>query len=629
MLKMKHTHPFFVLHIKPRILPFLLPLLLLSACTKTTHVNDLKIIPEPVSIEKGDNAFLLEDNISISISGLGQNSNTVKYILNSLRHARIQPNLVSHNEKSVMQIIVHDSLDLRLGDEGYHLEITPDGIVFSANTEQGLFYAYQTFIQMLPSDIVEHSYSTIELPLCNIVDYPRYPWRAVYLDVCSHYYSPNFIKKVIDIMANYKMNRLVWHLADDHGWRIPSQKYPALDSVGAWRVNRRHADWYDTVVPRPNEKPTYGGFYSKQDITDIVDYAASRNIEVIPSIELPGLCSPILAAYPQFSCDSGDYPIPYGAYSSTTPILCAGNDSTLLFLNNILDEITDLFPAKHIHIGGSEAPLDNWRSCPKCRKRMMENHLTHNDQLFVWLLRQAAQHLNKLGRVPLTWDLPDNATLIPGAIVTAQSISSGIGAAQAGNQVVMCPPDYCLFSRYQANPDHQPRANDGITTLAHVYSFDPVPLSTPKFSASNIIGAQCLLTTEHFRTEDIAEYMLLPRLLAFSEALWSSGEGKNWNRFRRNVEEQKIRLRAKSYNYCEGSFMPIVHTRKIDNNTLSVTVSTEVPNTYIFYTTDGTTPSRNSQVYVSPIQINPNTTLKILSVYHDKQQDSVYEYILP
>ena len=603
--------------------------LLLVACEKKPHLNDLKIIPEPVSIEKGTGAFMLEDNVSISISGLGQNSNTVKYILNSLRHARIQPNLVSHNEKSVMQLIVRDSLDVSLGEEGYRLEITADGIVFSANTELGLFHAYQTFIQMLPSDILVNSYSSIALPIGTIVDYPRYPWRGVYLDVCSHFYSPNFVKKMLDIMANYKMNRLVLHLADNHGWRIPSQKYPRLNSVGAWRVYRLNADWNDTVVPRPSERPTYGGFYSKEDIADIVDHAASLNIEVIPSIELPGLCSPILAAYPQLSCDSGDYSIPYGAYSTTQPILCAGNDSTLIFLNDILDEIADLFPSRYIHLGGSEAATDNWKSCPKCRKRMYDNHLSRNEQLFVWLLQQAAQHLKELGRVPLTWDLPDNVSLLPGAIVTSQSLSAGIGAAQGGCRVVMCPPDYCLFSRYQANPDFQPKAHDGITTLAHVYSFDPVPLSTPKFSASNIMGAQCMVTTEHFLTEDVAEYMLLPRLLALSEALWSSSEGKNWNRFRRNVEEQKIRLRAKGCNFCEGSFMPIVHTRVIDDKTLSVTVSTEVPNTYIFYTTDGTSPSRNSQVYVSPIQITPNTTLKILPVYHDKQQDSIYEYTLP
>ena len=604
-------------------------LLLATACDKTANVTDLKIIPEPVSIEKSEQTFLLEDNVSISISGLGQNSNTVKYILNSLRHARIQPDLVSHNEKSVMQLIVHDSLDPQLGDEGYRLEITTDGIILSANTEQGLFYAYQTFIQMLPSDILENSYSSIALPLCTIVDYPRYSWRAVYLDVCSHYYSPSFIKKILDVMANYKMNRFVWHLADDHGWRIPSQKYPLLNSVGSWRVHRSNVDWFDTIVPHPNEKPTYGGFYSKQDIADIVDYAASLNIDVIPSIELPGLCSPILAAYPQFSCDSGDYPIPSGAYSTTNPILCAGNDTVPIFINEILDEIADLFPSKYIHLGGSEAVMDNWRDCPKCRKRMTDNHFTHNDQLFVWLLRQAAQHLEKLDRIPLTWDLPDNAPLIPGAIVTSQVLSSGIGAAEAGNQVVMCPPDYCLFSRYQANPIFHFRALDGITTLAHVYSFDPIPLSTPKRAVNNIIGAQCILSTELFLTEDVAEYMLLPRLLAFSEALWSPSESKNWNRFRRHVEEHKIRLGCKSYSFCEGSFMPIINTKKIDDNTFSVSVSTEVPNTYIFYTTDGSTPTRNSQVYISPFKIAPNTTLKILPIYHDNEQDSIYEYVLP
>lgn len=602
---------------------------LLTGCNNTMKVNELKIIPEPVSIEKGDKEFVLEDNISIAITGLGQNSGTVKYILNSLRHAHIQPNLVSHNEKSVMQLIVRDSLDPRLGSEGYRLQITPDSITLSANSEQGLFYAYQTFIQMLPSDILEESYGSIALPSCTIIDYPRYAWRGLYLDVCSHYYSPLFVKKILDLMANYKMNRLVWHLADNHAWRIPSTKYPLLNTIGSWRVYHRKSDWNDTILSRHNERATYGGFYSKEDIAEVVQYAAALGIEIIPAIELPGHCSPILAAYPQFSCDNGNYPIPSGAYITTTPILCAGNDSTMVFLNDILDEIAELFPSKYVHIGGSETTMDNWRSCYKCRHRMMENHLHDNDELFVWFLRQAAQHLRELERTPLSWDLPYSAPLVPGAIVGAQSLSSGVGAAQAGNKVIMCPPDYCLFSRYQANPDYQSRARDGITTLAHVYAFDPVPLSTPKRTALNIIGAQCILSTEYFPTEDVVEYMLLPRLLAFSEALWSTGESKTWNRFRRNVEEQKIRLRSKGYSYSEGSFIPIVHTRKIDDITFSVTVSTEVPNTYIFYTTDGTTPSRNSQVYVSPIQITTNTTLKLLPVYHDHPQDSVYEYLLP
>lgn len=604
-------------------------LLLLSSCSKNANVGELRVVPEPVTVQRNEGAFLLEEDVSIAITGLGQNSNTVKYILNSLRQGRIQPNLVSHNEKSVMKLIVTDTLDSRLGDEGYRLVIASEGITLAARTEQGIFYGWQTFIQMLPPDILSSPYRSIALPLCTVTDYPRYPWRGLYLDVCSHYYSPLFIKKVLDLMANYKMNRLIWHLADDHAWRIPSERYPRLNTVGSWRVYRRNTDWNDTVIPRPDEKATYGGFYSKEDIADIVAYASSLGIEVIPSIELPGHCSPILSAYPSLSCDGGDYPIPFGAYTSTTPLLCAGNDSTLLFLQSVLDEIVSLFPSKYIHIGGSEARLDNWKSCPLCRRRMAENHLAGSAQLFSWLLQQAATHLRSLDRVALTWDLPDATPLVHGATVTARSVSSGIAAAQSGMPVIMCPPDHCLFSRYQSNPDYHPRALDGITTLAHVYSFDPLPLSTSKNTARNIIGGLCMLTTEHFPSSDIAEFMLLPRLLAFSEALWSPSEYKSWDRFRRNVEEQKIRLRAKGYNFSDGSFMPIIHTRTIDAQTLSVTISTEVSNTYIFYTTDGSIPNRNSQVYISPINITPGTTLKVLPIYHDTPQDTIYEYLLP
>ena len=623
MKRLRHIFQFSILNFQFSIL-----LLATLSCSRSAEVKELKFIPEPVSFEKTDEVFLLEEEVSISISGLGQNSNTVKYILNSLRAGRIQPKLVGVNEGSVMRLVVNDTLDPRLGDEGYRLEITKEGISFFANTEQGLFYAYQTFVQMLPPDILVNSYGPIALPVCSLVDHPRYAWRGLQLDACSHYYSPLFIKKTLDLMANYKLNRFVWHLADDHGWRIPSDKHPRLNTVGSWRVYRRNTDWNDTVVPRPGERATYGGFYSKQDIADIVAYAAALGIEVIPAIELPGHCSPILAAYPALSCDSGNYPIPCGAYSETNPILCAGNDSTLLFLDEILDELVELFPSKYIHLGGSEARMDNWKSCPACHKRMLDNHLSGNNQLFSWLLQHAAQHLRSLDRIPLTWDLPDATPLVPGATVTARSVSSGIAAAQAGHKVIMCPSDYCLFSRHQGNPDYHPRALDGITTLAHVYSFDPVPLATSKHTSKNIIGALCILSTEHFPTEDMAEYMLLPRLLAFSEALWSPAEGKNWDRFRRNVEEQKIRLHAKGYNFCDGSFMPIVHTRKGKDGLLEVTVSTEVSNTYIFYTTDGSTPDRNSQVYVSPILTYPGTTLKLLPVYHDVQQDTVYEYII-
>ena len=604
-------------------------LLLAVACSKDVKVNSLRVVPEPVSVHRGDGAFVLKEDVTISISGLGQNSSTVKYVLNTLRLAHIQPTLASRDEKSIIRLVVSDSLDPRLGNEGYRLDVSDDGIVFSANTEQGLFYAYQTFLQMLPPDVLERSYSTIGLPYCSITDYPRFSWRAVYLDVCSHYYSPSFIKKMLDIMANYKLNRFVWHLADNHGWRIPSRKFPLLNSMGSWRVYHHNANWDDSILPQPGEKANYGGFYSRQDILDIVEYAASLNIDVIPSIELPGNCSPLLSAYPQFSCDKGLYPIPSGAYSETSPILCAGEDSTLIFVQEVLEEITEMFPSKYIHIGGSSCQMKNWSHCSKCRKRMADLHISHNDQLFAWFLSQVARQLDTLGRCALTWELPDGVNPIPRTIVTSRSFSSGVGAAQAGNTVVMCPPEFCLLSRYQTAPQfHLLPAVSGVTTLCQVYSFNPVPASTPRRHAGNIVGAQCILSTEYISNEGDAEYMLLPRLLAFSETPWSSSDAKNWNRFRKHVEDQKIRLRAKGYNFCQGSFTPVIHSQPLDKNTLSVSISVEVPNTYLFYTTDGSTPSRNSQVYVSPVKVSPGTTLKVLPVYQDKPQDSIYVYTL-
>ena len=609
---------------------YIIAVTLLAACGRSVTVTQIDIIPEPVFMVQKEGSYTLDRTVAVATQGLGQNSPTAKYIMNSLRHAHLRPTLVAQSEENDIELIINDTVNPELGDEGYLLEVRQTGIRLSANTETGLFYAYQTFSQMVPPDILEHTYSSITLPECTILDYPRFEWRGAHLDVCRHFFPVKFIKKYLDVMACYKMNRFHWHLTDDHGWRLPSDKYPGLNTIGSWRVNRDDQPWGQADPPEEDEERSYGGFYSKEEIADVVSYAASLGIEVIPEIELPGHCCAILAAYPQFSCDNKAPAIPIGPYWPPEEILCAGNDSTLLFIKDILDEVMALFPSQYVHIGGDEAVKDKWKSCYKCQHRMAVEHLRDEEQLQGWMMRQVADYLRENGKTPIGWDeAVDCGGLGPNAMITAwRSAQTGQNAARAGNKVIMCPTEYCYFDYYQADPRYQPKAIGGLITLAKAYSFDPAPIGTNNYVAESIVGGQCNLWTEFINTPSHAEYMLLPRLLAISECLWSPRDAKNWNRFRKKVELQKTRLNYKGYNYCEGSFTPLFRATLVDDHTMNIAIETEVPSTYIFYTTDSTTPNRRSQVYVGPINLRRGTHIKIQPVYKDKERDSVYEFVI-
>ncbi len=602
--------------------------LLATSCGRRATVKEIAIVPQPVFQVQKEGSFALKSNPRLCISGIGQNSSTLKYILASLRHSRIRPSMVATGAESDIELIVLDTANPELGEEGYLLEVRSGGIRLSANTERGLFYAYQSLVQLLPPDISRVKYSVVTLPECTILDYPRFEWRGAHLDVCRHYFPVRFIKHYLDVMAMYKLNRFHWHLTDDHGWRLPSDKYPLLNTIGSWRVDRDNQPWGEAEPPHEGERTTYGGYYSREDIDDIVQYAAERGIEVVPELELPGHCSAILAAYPQLACDDYPYTVAIGPYWPPKAILCAGNDSVLTFIDNVIEELCDLFPqSRYIHLGGDEAFKDNWKQCPKCQRRMRSEHLHDEEELQSWLMSHAATRVAARGKTAIGWD-EVMGTESPMAVMAWRGVDKGIEAARAGHTVIMCPTEYCYLDYYQANPLFQPKAIGGNITLAKAYSFEPVPEGTPAAVAANIIGGQCNLWTEFINTPSHAEYMLLPRMLAISECLWSPADQKDWSRFRRKVEEQKDRLAAKGYSYCEGSFQPQFTARRVDDRTMNIAITTEVPNTYIFYTTDSTTPTRKSPIYLGPINLERGTYIKILPVYKDKERDTVYEYII-
>jgi len=626
------------------ILILTLVAMLAAGCGRKAIIHEVNITPEPVFMIQKEGAFTLSGSPKLSVVGLGQNATTVKYIMKSLRHAHMRPRLVSATQQSDIQLSLNDTFNPEIGDEGYLIEVRSTGIRLSANTEKGIFYAYQTLLQMLPTDISNESYRSITLPECTILDYPRFEWRGAHLDVSRHFFPVKFIKKYLDVMAAYKMNRFHLHLTDDHGWRLPSDQYPLLNTVGSWRVNRDDQPWGQADTPQDGERATYGGYYSREELLEIVEYAADRCIEIIPEVEMPGHCAALLAAYPQLSCDGKGSQVAIGP-CWPSPVLCAGNDSSLAVIKNILDEVCEIFPSRYIHIGGDEAFKDAWRQCPRCQQRIRQEHLSDEEQLQSWFIGQIQQYLATKGKTIIGWDeimglkegswgmdaaINDrNPLLSSDAVVMSwRGLKPGMDAARTGHKVIMCPTEYCYLDYYQADARYQPAAIGGMTTLRKAYEFNPAPIGTNIHIEANILGGQCNLWTEYINTPQHAEYMLLPRMLAISEALWSPRDKKDWSHFRRKVEAQKERLTIKGYNYCEGSFTPQFTARRVDDNTMNISISTEVPNTYIFYTTDLSTPTRESAIYIGPINLSRGTHIKILPVYKDIERDSVYEFVI-
>lgn len=472
--------------------------LLLVACGRSVTVTQIDIIPEPVFLVQKEGSFILNRNFSVAVSGLGQNSPTAKYIMNSLRHAHLRPSLVARSEESDIELILNDTINPELGDEGYLLEVRQTGIRLSANTETGLFYAFQSLRQMIPADVLEHTYSSITLPECTILDYPRFAWRGAHLDTRHQYFPVKFIKKYLDLMASYKMNRFHWEMAD----------------TATVATNDTMATTDSTDIEE--EKPET---YTEEEIAEVREYASSLGIIVVPG------------------------------------------DSTSIVWDN--DSILPL------------APLQQG-----------------------WF------------------------------VAARSSLQAGQNAARTGNKVIMCPDEYCRLDVYQADRRYQPIATDGLVTLAKAYQFDPAPQGTNKYVEESIVGGQCNLWTDFIETPQQAEYMLLPRLLAISECLWSPNDAKSWSHFRKKVELQKGRLESKSYTFCEGSFTPLFRATKVDDQTMNIAIETEMPSTYIFYTTDGSTPDRRSQIYLGPINLQRGTHIKILPVYKDRERDSVYEFVI-
>ena len=423
----------------------------------------------------------------------------------------------------------------KLSGEAYELEITPQKMILRAGKTAGWLHAIQTLRQLVAAPrLSAKSDETIALPCLQIRDEPRFAWRGLMLDCGRHFFSKEFIKKYLDVMALHKLNIFHWHLTDDQGWRLDIEKYPRLTEIGAWRGKANQRE---------------GGFYTQDDAAEIVRYAAARGITVVPEIEMPGHSMAALAAYPQLSCTGGPFIVP-SEWGVKKDIFCAGNEATYDFLENVLDEVTRLFPSEFVHIGGDEVPKDRWKTCPKCQALMKATGLKDEQDLQSYFMRRVQKMLSIRGKRLIGWDESLKGGLAPGAAVMSwHSTQGGIAAAKVGADVVMSPDSALSFDAYQSKRAGEPKAASSLLPLEKVYAYEPLPTELNAEQAKHILGLQGNLWTEYITTPEHAEYMTYPRACALAEVAWSKADAKNYDHFSQRLKTHLTRLDALKVNY--------------------------------------------------------------------------------
>ncbi|MCT4639596.1 MAG: family 20 glycosylhydrolase [Bacteroidales bacterium] len=591
---------------------FTLSLILFAyACSHKEKRAVNVITPVPKNIEYRSGNFTINKDTRIVISNDSGIVAVAEYLKDRIKE--ISGNdliIITREDKKRNFISIKGSVD-SIAPEGYNLNVSKRNIEIKANNAAGAFYAIQTMFQLMPpEEIAKSNSNTISVSAAKIFDKPDFKWRGMHLDVCRHFYSVEFVKKYIDLLAMHKMNVFHWHLTEDQGWRIQIDKYPKLTEVGAWRTEK--------------DGSLHGGFYTKEQIKEVVAYAKDRHITVVPEIEMPGHSLAALAAYPEYSCTKKGFSVTnqWGIFED---IYCAGNDKTLEFLKDILVEVMELFPSEYIHIGGDEAPKARWKKCPLCQKRIRDNKLKDEYELQSWFIQQIDKFLTERGRKLIGWDEILEGGLSPNATVMSwRGEAGGIEAANDNHYVVMSPNKPCYFDHYQWIPEAEPKAIGGYTTLKDVFNYSPVPAKLPADKHKYVLGAQGNVWTEYMGTEDHVEYMVIPRITALAEVLWGKRDN-DWNSFMKRLQVQIKRFDALDYNY----HLPVPKS-KISNIlfTDTVTVSLSLPYDFakIYYTLDDSEPTDKSLLYNGAIKMKKGDVLKAFT-WVSKNKRSPYTVI--
>ncbi|TKB98044.1 beta-N-acetylhexosaminidase [Pedobacter cryotolerans] len=619
------------------IFPFLLLCLNVSAQTieenSETFANnepisntEIAIIPEPVRLIKQTGHFILPNNITIQVGKSAELKQTVAflkerlsvptgYYINSVNPPATNPTI---------KLVINDTEDATLGNEGYHLTVGTKQVIIRANKPAGIFYGVQSFIQLLPKEI--ESKEEIKgvkwtAPCVEVTDYPRLGWRGLMFDVARHFFTKQEVKQYIDAMVRYKYNILHLHLSDDEGWRIEIKGLPKLTEVGAWNV-KREGTFGDFITPKPNEPRNYGGFYTQEDIKELVAYAKERFVDIMPEIDVPGHSLAAIASYPELSCtpEAVNYKVrsgekimdwsrgapPLGLVDNT---LCPANEKVYVFLDTVFSQIAQLFPFPYIHVGGDEVARNFWEKNDQIKELMKREGLKTIPEVQAYFEKRVEQIIVSKGKKFMAWDEVLEGGVSPtAAVMSWRNMQHGLDAAKAGHEVVMTPTQYAYIDYMQADAITEPKVYASLR-LSKSYEFDPVPEGA---NAKFIKGGQANLWTEQVFNIRQAEYMTWPRGFAIAESVWSPKEKKNWTTFFAKTEAHFKRLDIAETKYAPSVYDPIFGVKRSADRNLLVTLSTEVEGLDIYYSFDNSFPDRFYPKYTTPLV--PPIDAKVLKV---------------
>lgn len=579
------------------------------------------LIPIPQTVTYAETAFKISQGTTI---GLESSSSELLSIADYFNH-KVNPALgysLEVKEQGDIQFSLINNPDL--GNEGYHLKVEKRQITIEANQPAGIFYGVQTLLQMLPKEIrsqqVQHD---VEWTIAgaDITDKPQFPWRGLMLDVSRHWFTKEEVMRFIDELAEYKMNVFHWHLTDDQGWRIEIKSLPNLTAKGAWRA-KRVGQWWQREPQQPDEEATYGGYYTQEDIKDVLAYAKQRYVRVIPEIDVPGHSLATLVAYPELACMKAPKYVNVGNkfYGEDENTLCAGKEETFEFLDKVFTEVAALFPDEYIHVGGDECFKGFWHKCPRCQARMKAENLKDENELQSYVIHRLESILKAKGKKLIGWDEILEGGLAPDATVMSwRGMEGGIKAAKANHHVIMTPTQHCYLDLWQGEPSVEPDTYS-MCRLSDSYRFNPVPDSVP---AEMVLGGQGNLWSESVPTFRHAEYMTWPRGWALAEVLWSGPAKTDWDEFWPRVEKHFERADIAGINYARSMYNAIITPYK-ENNECLIKLDCELKDSDIYYTFDNTDPDSFSPKYFEPLRIPKNATwLRVVTYRNGKPSGKV------
>ena len=585
-------------------------LLICCSCESPESVRtEVQIIPAPQKVEIKSGRFILSGDTFLKSDE--ELTAAAKFLGEFIRKGAG----ISLNDEPGGKII-HFSYDETIGSpEAYKIKISRDSLNVYASHGKGALHAVQTLRQMMPVSVESNEFmeKSISIPCVEIEDEPRFDYRGMHLDVGRHFFSVEFIKKYIDALALLKFNTFHWHLTEEQGWRVEIKAFPKLNEIASFRKETLVGHYNDS--PQKFDGKRYGGYYSREEIKEIAEYAGNKYITVIPEIEMPGHSQAVIAAYPELGCTGEEVEVAtkWGVFED---IYCS-KEETFEFLEQVLDEVLELFPGEYIHIGGDEAPKSNWKACDACQKRISEEGLNDEHELQAYFIKRIEKYLNSKGRQIIGWDEILEGGLAPNATVMSwRGVQGAVEAAKMGHRVIMTPTSHCYFDYYQSESESEPLAIGGFLPLRKVYEFNPIPEELNQAEASNVWGGQANVWTEYMKEPEQVEYMIFPRILAMSEVLWSDPELRDYDEFVGRVENFHERLKKMDYNYADH--LHEISTRmEMSPGAGKLYLETESNSAEVRFTTDNTTPDPGSKVYRRPISIERNTTVKA-AVFDDK-----------